>query len=203
MTLGKSLWPLGSPLSHQWNNSHFTELELLWRWDETKHVQSSALLGGSQVFSKHEFYSPPSPAVYFLVVLLFHKEGGTEKMEKTETPRAWSTVKIGLLLVSAHSCAFRCFENRFQDHLTATAASSKPHLQTRYWLLHSRCLTQLREIQTIKEQNRVAIWAKSLSRELRGGDPQLWRISAAGGAHRGDSHHNLEPETCYTYSQSA
>lgn len=112
-------------------------------------------------------------------------------------------VKVGLLLVFACSCAFRCSENRFQDHLTATAASSKSHLQTRYWL-HARCLPQLREIQTIKEQNGVAIWAKSLSQEeLQGGDPQLWRISAAGCAHRGDSHHNLEPETCYTYSRSA
>lgn len=45
-----------------------------------------SLLGGSQVFSKHEF-RPPSPAVYLLVILLFYKEDGTEKMEKTETPK--------------------------------------------------------------------------------------------------------------------
>lgn len=171
------------------------------RWDETYRAQRCLV--------DHRYSVNMNSILPLLLSTCWSFSCSTKKMEQRRwrkqrlLNRARATVKVGLLLVFACSCAFRCSENRFQDHLTATAASSESHLQTRHRLLHARCLTQLREIQTIKEQNGVAIRAKSLRGELRGGDPQLWRISPAGCAHRGESHHNHEPGTRYAYSHSA
>ena len=171
------------------------------RWDETYRAQRCLV--------DHRYSVNMNSVLPLLLSTCWSFSCSTKKMEQRRwrkqrlLNRARATVKAGLLLVCACSWAFRCSENRFQDHLTATAASSESHLQTRHRLLHARCLTQLREIQTIKEQNGVAIWATSLRGELQGGDPQLWRISVAGCAHWGESHHNHEPGTRYAYSHSA